>query len=137
MKNLLLIFALITSVILNAQDLETVIRNEVQPNSSVETLKAAEVKIDSLCNIKAMDKCKKAKATTLYLIANKYYHAVMTVADVDPNLAKPILNDAQKYYSQAQAIMPLSDYDFRQLSLIAPSIQNFQKNSQYKLLLEN
>lgn len=127
MKKLLFITALIICSFAQSQNVDSIFKQYITSNSTTEDLKEGLYQLEELCAVTPEEKCTKAKAMALYLIADDYYAVIYQLNQVDKDLSKPIQDKADRYYKKAEDLFPLKDFDKSQQRML----------SEYKLLLEN
>lgn len=134
MKKLLLLLALIISFTTSqAQSLNEVFSKYIQPNSTTDELREGLQKIEELCSLTPQEKCNKAKASALYLLANDYYGAAYNVYFVDAALANPILEKAKLYYDMAYKLMPIESFTEVQKNTMLDQKNKLESNPTFKL----
>ncbi|MBV7268389.1 hypothetical protein [Winogradskyella luteola] len=137
MKTSLLTLALLVMGFAQAQDLQTIYKDKIKSRSTTEVLKEGLSQIEDLCAIEPQEKCNKAKASALYLIADDYYNAALQVAMVELELSVPILKKAVNYYNEAEALKPIDEFSASDRFLLSSGKKNFEEFTDVKLLLEN
>lgn len=110
MKNLTFILILFLSLSVQSQTLSEVYSEYIQPTATTETLQEGLTQIEKLCETNPQEKCKKAKATALYLMANNCYIEAREVYKADTTLVQPILIKATELLNEATAYMPIADF---------------------------
>lgn len=127
MKELLFISALIICSFAQSQNVDAIFKKYIKSSSTTADLKEGLYQLEELCAVTPEEKCKKAKAMALYLIADDYYAVIYQLNQVDKDLSEPILKKADRYYNKAEDLFPLKDFDKSQQRILV----------EYKLLLEN
>lgn len=129
MKKLLLIPFLLFAINLQAQSLTEVFSQYIQPQSSTQDLREGLRQVEAICATSPQEKCNKAKASALYLLADDYYQAAYQVQLVDPELVKPILAKAEALYNQANTLMPITQFGKSQQHMLLESKRHFEQET--------
>lgn len=110
MKNLIVILVIFISASVQSQTLTEIYSKYIQPSSNTEELKEGLTKIEKLCKTNPQEKCNKAKASALYLMADNYYSEARQVYKVDTTLVQPILLKANELFNKASEYMPITAF---------------------------
>lgn len=128
MKKLLIIPIILFAFTMQSQSLTEVFSQYIQPQSSTQDLRVGLKQVETLCATTPQEKCNKAKASALYLLADRYYQAAYQVVQVEPELATPIIEKAEAYYNQANKTMPLVSFPASQQQLLIAGKTQLEDN---------
>lgn len=131
MKKLFLISILLFAINLQAQSLTEVFSKYIQPTSTTQDLREGLKQVEALCATTPQEKCNKAKASALYLLADDYYGAAYNIYMVDPEMAKPILDKAIELYNQANQLTPIDQFSEVQKNILLDSKHKLEASSRY------
>lgn len=132
MKNLLLLFALLTASFNQAQTLQDVFKQHIKPNAETSTIYSGIVQIEDLCKNNPEEKCNKAIATGYYLLSEQYYQAGYQVFLVDTVLAKPVLLKAESLYAKANTYKPIEEFSQANKNQLIASKNRLESDPYYK-----
>lgn len=136
MKKLLLTLSLLATAFTQAQTLDDVVVNYIQPQSTTEQLKLGLTKIEALCSTD-QDKCNKAKGYAYYLLADDYYQAAYGVFMVDQVLAVPVLAKATELYKTANEHYSENNLTEEQKNILLDSKHRLEALQTYKDYVSN
>lgn len=108
-----------------SQTLPEIYKKYIQPTATTNQLREGLQKVEALCETTPQEKCTKAKASALYLLADDYYQAAYSVQQVDASLVAPILKEATALYDKANIIMPFTVFTATQQRLLLQNKKHF------------